>query len=280
MIRKTETVSDLQKTLKHWKQSGRKIGFVPTMGALHEGHLSLVRLAKHHADHVVVSIFINPKQFGPGEDLSNYPRDADGDLKKLAGENADMVYMPGAETLYPPDFRTSVTVSGLPDCLCGLARPGHFQGVTTVVCVLLMQMQPDVAVFGQKDYQQLVIVKQMVRDLCMPVEIIGGPIVRDAHGLALSSRNQYLSQNELAMARTLNTVMDRAIRDVKSGTPVEKALETGQQNLIQNGFSKIDYFEIRSCHDLRLQKQLDDNSRLFAAANLGKTRLIDNKPFL
>ena len=187
------TVSDLRSHLAKWREAGKSVALVPTMGALHQGHLSLVALAKTKCDRVVASIFVNPMQFGPREDFKTYPRDEAADLDKLAKAGADLVFIPDTAEMYPQGFSTHVKVSDLTDDLCGAARPNHFEGVATVVAKLLLQCTPDIAIFGEKDYQQLLVIRRLVRDLNMQVEIVGGPIVREGDGLALSSRNAYLS---------------------------------------------------------------------------------------
>lgn len=269
--------ADLRNAVNKYRKEGKTIGFVPTMGALHDGHLSLVKLAKQHADICIVSIFVNPKQFGEGEDYGVYPRDLDGDSLKLATAHADMIYTPTVDHIYPDGFKTVVEVKDLPDCLCGLHRPGHFSGVTTIVSKLLLQVLPDVAVFGEKDFQQLTIIRRMVQDLSIPVDILPGSIVRDEYGLALSSRNQYLSAEELQIARTLNKEMYVAIQSINDGAKISSVLKDAKMRLRNNGFDKIDYLDVRDAATLSELSENNGNGRLFAAVHLGKTRLIDNK---
>ena len=213
------TIQDLRKRLAAWRKAGESVALVPTMGALHEGHLSLVTLAKSKTDRVVVSIFVNPIQFGPREDFGTYPRDKAGDLKKLGDAGVDLVFAPEAAEMYPEGFKTLIKIGDLTEGLCGAARPNHFDGVATVVAKLLMQCGPDIAIFGEKDYQQLLVVKQLVRDLNIPVEIVGAPIVREADGLALSSRNVYLSPEQRKIAPLLHQTI--------SGVEAELALGRG-----------------------------------------------------
>src|SRR5512146_326278 len=203
-IATARTVKDLRAQVAKWRQAGENVALVPTMGALHAGHLSLIAVAKAHAKRIVASIFVNPTQFGPKEDFKRYPRDEAGDLAKLAQAGVDLVFIPNAAEMYPPGFSTKVSLPSLTEDLCGAARPNHFEGVATVVTKLLLQCAPDVAVFGEKDYQQLLVIRRLVRDLNIPVEIVGGPIVREEDGLALSSRNVYLSPEQRKTAPLLH----------------------------------------------------------------------------
>ncbi len=247
------------------------------MGALHDGHLSLVDVAKTHAQRTVVSIFVNPKQFAPSEDFSTYPRDETKDLDKLAARGADLAFVPGPEEMYPPNFSTSVAVSDLTEMLDGASRPHFFGGVATVVAKLLIQAQCDCAVFGEKDYQQLLVVRRMARDLDIPTEIIGAPIVREPDGLAMSSRNAYLDENERQIAGQLNVVLRSTAAAIKEGAEIEAAQEAGRRHLQNAGLNNIDYFELRDARTLEeLNGTLDRPARLFVAVMLGKTRLIDN----
>ncbi len=198
------TVDELRSAVAKWRKSGETVALVPTMGSIHAGHLSLIATAKNHASRIVTSVFVNPTQFGPKEDFKRYPRDEKGDVEKLAGAGTDLVYAPSVEEMYPKGSSTSVKVLNLSDDLCGGARPQHFEGVATIVAKLLMQAAPDVAVFGEKDYQQLIVIRSLVRDLFIPVEIIGSPIVREEDGLAMSSRNVYLSPSERKVAPVLH----------------------------------------------------------------------------
>ncbi len=271
------TIKNLRTRVAAWKKEDQRIALVPTMGSLHEGHLSLVKLARREADRVIVSIFVNPKQFGPKEDFSAYPRDEAGDQAKLQQAGADVIYAPEAEEIYPDRFDTKVHVGGVSEVLCDASRPGHMDGVATVVTKLLMQAQPDVVLFGEKDWQQLVVIRQLVRDLDIPVKILAAPIVREDDGLALSSRNAYLSPREREIAPLLHAILAEAARAISDGRPVETVLKIGDSTLANSGF-KVDYFELRDAETLIPLKALDRPARVFAAVHLGKTRLIDNLP--
>jgi pantoate--beta-alanine ligase len=272
------TVADLRAQVGAWKSSGLRVGFVPTMGALHEGHLSLVRLAGARADRVVASVFVNPTQFGPNEDFDAYPRDEGRDAALLAGAGCHLLFAPSVGEMYPPGASTTVTVAGVSEPLDGLARPGHFAGVATVVTKLLNQCAPDVAVFGEKDFQQLQVIRRLVRDLDIPVEIVGGPTARADDGLALSSRNAYLTADERPVAGRLNVVLSEALRRLRNGEDVS-AIETwAVAQLLAAGFSSVDYVEARAPDTLdRLGPGATAGPiRVLAAARLGRTRLIDN----
>ncbi len=274
------TVTELRVQVAAWKTAGDRVALVPTMGGLHEGHLALVRRAGELADRVVTSLFVNPTQFAPGEDFEAYPRDEARDAALLAAHGCDLLYAPGAGEMYPAGFSTTVTVAEVSSPLDGLSRPRHFAGVATVVSKLLNQCAPDVAVFGEKDYQQLLVIRRLVRDLDMPVEITGLPTVRDADGLALSSRNAYLSPVERAVAGQLNLVIKAAAQSVRGGEAVAAVEARALAALGQAGFERIDYLEVRGADDLaRLGPgPTAAPARVFAAARLGKTRLIDNWP--
>ena len=267
------------KELRHHLASfGESVGFVPTMGALHAGHSALVAAAKKECEHVVVSIFVNPAQFGPKEDFSRYPRTQEADTERLAKDGCDLVFIPDAETIYPEGFSTFVEVPGLSDVLDGVHRPGHFRGVATVVALLLNMVRADKAFFGEKDYQQLTIIRRMVRDLSIPSEIIGVQTLREADGLALSSRNRYLSVEEREIAPKLFRTLCVVHEEIKKGGKIADALKEGNDWLLSSGFSKLDYLEIRHQETLKEMTEVDTlrDYRLFAAAWLGKTRLIDN----
>lgn len=272
------TVVELRAQVRAWRAAGEAVAMTPTMGALHEGHLSLVRLARTRADRVVASIFVNPAQFGPNEDFERYPRDEAGDARLLASAGCDLLYAPDVSQIYPPGYATKVSVSGVSEPLDGAARPGHFDGVATVVAKLLNQAQPDVAVFGEKDFQQLQLIRRLALDLDIPVEIIGAPIARDADGLALSSRNAYLSAAERPIAGMMNKVLADAAARLRAGDSVEKVEATGRAALERHGFDRVDYFEVRQVEDLSPADgpPYEGRVRIFAAAHLGKTRLIDN----
>jgi pantoate--beta-alanine ligase len=272
------TVAELRAQVAAWRRAGLHVGFVPTMGALHEGHLSLVRLAGAKADRVAASIFVNPTQFGPGEDFTTYPRDEPADAAMLARAGCDLLYAPGVAEMYPEGAATTVTVTGVSEPLDGLARPGHFAGVAAVVTKLLNQCAPDLAVFGEKDFQQLQVIRRLVRDLDIPVGIVGGPIVRAGDGLALSSRNAYLSDDERPVAGSLNRVLAESLQRLRARTPVKSVEDWAIEALLSAGFHSVDYVEARTPETLaRLGPgPAEGPIRLLAAARLGKTRLIDN----
>jgi pantoate--beta-alanine ligase len=272
------TVAELRAQVGAWRADGERVGFVPTMGALHEGHLSLVRLAKANAGRAVVSIFVNPTQFAPNEDFEAYPRDEARDAELLASVGCDLVYAPAAAEMYPPGFATTVTVAGVSEPLDGAARPGHFAGVATVVSKLLLQCGANVAVFGEKDYQQLQVIRRLVADLDIPVEILGGPIARARDGLALSSRNAYLTDAERPVAAELHRALAAAVEALRAGRPVAEVEAQAMARLLAAGFARVDYVEVRGAADLaRLGPgPVQPPARVLGAAMLGKTRLIDN----
>ena len=269
-------LSALRERTKLIRESGRTLALVPTMGALHAGHMSLVELARRQADDVIVSIFVNPKQFGPNEDLDKYPRSEEADAARLAESGVTALWMPSVSEVYPDGFATSVKVAKLGELWCGAARPGHFEGVATVVAKLFNQVCPDIAVFGEKDWQQLAIIRRMARDLDMAVEIIGMPIVRDSDGLALSSRNAYLSAADREAALTLPRALSGAARDIGNGADVEVTLADAKAQLLAAGFTQVDYFALVDAVTLEPLATLDRTGRLLAAARIGGTRLIDN----
>ena len=261
------TKKDLRESISNLRAARNKIALVPTMGALHEGHISLVDIAKQYADSVVVSIFVNPTQFGANEDFSKYPRTEQADLEKLENAGVAVVYIPSVEEIYAQDAATSVHVADISKELCGATRVGHFDGVATIVTKLFMQTQPDYAVFGEKDYQQLHIIKQFTRDLDIPVKIIPAPIMREVDGLAMSSRNRYLSESERGIAG----IFYKTLQEIANGLDIE----TAKSQLLAAGFAKIDYIELRDAVTLKPTDK-KQNSRLLAAVFLGKTRLLDN----
>jgi pantoate--beta-alanine ligase len=271
------TVADLRRAVAGFRKAGRTIGLVPTMGALHEGHVSLVKGALDRGDVPVTSIFVNPTQFGPKEDFSAYPRDEQGDFDKLRAAQCRIVFAPTKDEMYPGEQLTTVTVAGITDGLCGPLRPGHFQGVATVVSKLLLMAMPDRAYFGEKDYQQLQVIKRMVRDLAMPFEIVGMPTVREPDGLAMSSRNRYMSAEErtkaLVMYRQLVTVAD-TVRDGKRFCA--EATAAASQALRDGGFDLVEYFTVVDAESLKPLDRVTGPARVIAAARLGRTRLIDN----
>ncbi len=272
------TVADLREAVGAWRKQGLSVGFVPTMGALHEGHLTLVREAGHQADRVVASIFVNPTQFAAHEDLGSYPRQEARDSELLASAGCHLMFAPNALEMYPDGFVTGVTVGGPSEGLETDFRPHFFGGVAVVVAKLLNQVQADVAVFGEKDYQQLMVVRRMVRDLDIPTRIIGAPTQRDGHGLALSSRNAYLTEAEIAVARQLNGVLAQAAADAAAGGSVAQIEAQAAQSLLAAGFARVDYVAIRQAESLAQYESdnVDAPGRILAAAWLGKTRLIDN----
>lgn len=272
------TVKDLRAEIAKWRASGDTVALVPTMGALHAGHLSLIALGKQRAKRVVVSIFVNPTQFGPKEDFKRYPRDEKGDIEKLAEAGADLVFAPSEAEMYPPGFATKVSLPSLTEDLCGAARPNHFDGVATVVTKLLLQAAPDIAIFGEKDYQQLIVIKELVHDLNIPVEIVGAPIVREADGLALSSRNAYLSAAERKTAPALHQVLTEVAKALAAGEGCDAASSAGRFKLEGKGF-RVDYVAIRDPETLRaLFGPIRGPARVMGAVHLGSTRLIDNVP--
>ncbi len=268
-------VESLQEALASLAKEGKRLALVPTMGALHAGHMSLIKLASDYADAVAVSIFVNPSQFGKGEDFDKYPRMLSADIKKSDDAGASIVYAPSVEDMYPTGYATSVAVGGMDEILCGRFRPGHFSGVATVVAKLLLRTLPHVAVFGEKDYQQLCVIRRMAEDLDIPVEIIGAPTMREGDGLALSSRNAYLTDDERKLAPKVFETLTRAANRIKAGGAVKDALAEGMAALTAAGF-RVDYLELRSEDELKEMHDISEPSRLLVAAWLGKTRLIDN----
>jgi pantoate--beta-alanine ligase len=271
-------IAELRHSVRKWRATGARVALVPTMGNLHEGHLSLVRLARGQAERVVVSVFVNPSQFGPGEDLEAYPRTPEQDRDALAREGADLMFLPSADTIYPFGIRamTRVSVPDLSAILCGASRPGHFDGVTTVVCRLFNIVQPDLAVFGQKDFQQLLIIRRMVADLHLPLEVLSAPICRAPDGLALSSRNQYLGAGDRARAPALYSALQAAAAEVCDGRRDFAAVEAeGAARLMAAGM-RPDYFAVRRAADLGTPDVTDAELVVLAAAYCGSARLIDN----
>jgi len=272
------SVADVRAIVGDWKRQGLRVALVPTMGALHEGHLTLVREAGRRADRVIASNFVNPTQFAAHEDLGRYPRRQEEDARLLAGAGCHLMFAPSVEEMYPEGFATSIAVAGPALGLEGEARPQMFGGVALVVTKLFNQVQPDVAVFGEKDYQQLMVVRRFVHDLDLPIEVVGSPTERDGWGLALSSRNAYLSEEELAIARRLNGVLAEARARASTGESVDAVEAAAADALLDAGFATVDYVAIRRADDLQPFKDdaVDAPARILAAAWLGKTRLIDN----
>jgi pantoate--beta-alanine ligase len=272
------SVEELRRAVAGWRGRGERIALVPTMGAIHRGHLALVHAARGREDRAVASLFVNPKQFGPAEDFSAYPRDEAADFAAFEKAGVDLVFTPPVEEMYPADFSTAVRVGGVSEGLDGTFRPGHFEGVATVVCKLLLQCLPDAAYFGEKDYQQLIVVRRMARDLDIPVRIEGVPTVREPDGLALSSRNVYLSPEERRTAPLLNQVLrEAAAAIVARPGSVAASLAGGLGTLRKAGFA-VDYLALCAAADLAPLDRLIAPGRLLVAARLGRTRLIDNIP--
>ncbi|TIU31242.1 MAG: pantoate--beta-alanine ligase, partial [Mesorhizobium sp.] len=258
-------VSELRSIVAAWRREGLRIAVVPTMGALHEGHLSLVRAALAKADRVIVTLFVNPRQFNNAADLAAYPRTEHDDAAKLASVGAHILYAPSAADIYPQGFATTVSVAGVSEGLCGTFRPGHFDGVATVVTKLLLQSGADLAFFGEKDFQQLHVVRRLVRDLDIPTEIIAGPTMREADGLAMSSRNARLSLAERYRAPHLAEILVQTARDLISGASVQRALTDGREAILAAGFSKVEYLELRADSDLAPMLIVDRPARLLVA---------------
>lgn len=277
------TLDMLRSAAARLREGGRSLALVPTMGALHEGHLALVREAKARADAVAVSIFVNPAQFGPNEDLDAYPRRLAEDAGLLEAEGVELLWAPDLDEVYPQGFATTVSVSGVSEGLCGKARPGHFDGVATVVCKLFNQVLPDLALFGEKDWQQLAVIRRMARDLDLTRPradaILAVPTVREADGLALSSRNQYLSPEQRARAAALPLAMRETIAALEAGSKVAPTLAALEAHLLQAGFDSVDYAELANADTLAPVDRLGGApARLLVAARIGGTRLIDNMP--
>ncbi|NRD88254.1 pantoate--beta-alanine ligase [Sphingopyxis sp. BSNA05] len=268
----------LRDALASFRKTGAKIGLVPTMGALHAGHMRLVDVAMEQCDAVVASIFVNPTQFGEGEDLDAYPRQEAADAALLQAAGVKLLWAPTADQVYPDGYATHVSVSGISDGLCGAARPGHFDGVSTVVAKLFNQVRPDAAYFGEKDYQQLAVIRRMARDLDFTHDIVGVPTVRDPDGLALSSRNAYLTAEQRANAAALPDAMREAANAIAAGGNIADILDAAKTRILGSGFHKIDYFELRDANRLTILDIFTEPARLFAAAHIGRTRLIDNIP--
>ncbi len=270
--------ADLRQQVSQWRRNGERIALVPTMGNLHEGHLTLVRKAREMADRVVVTIFVNPLQFGQGEDFAGYPRTLQQDTDALADEGADLLFAPSVDEVYtrPQQLQTKVEVPGISDILCGASRPGHFVGVATVVCKLLNMVQPDLALFGEKDYQQLLVIRHMVDDLCMPVEIVGLATVRDKDGLAMSSRNGYLTPKERRQAPELHRIMRNTAAAIEAGNREYAKLEDEARDALEKAGFRPDYYVICRSEDLSRPEEGEQNLVILAAAYLGRARLIDN----
>jgi pantoate--beta-alanine ligase len=277
-VQTVRDIDTLRRALAKLRAGRGTIALVPTMGALHAGHMALVAEGRRRASHLVASIFVNPTQFGPGEDLSTYPRREASDARMLEDQGCDILWAPDAATMYPEGFASRIEVSGVSEGLDGAARPGHFSGVATVVAKLLNQVRPDVALFGEKDYQQLAVIRRLVRDLDLGVDIVGVPTQRDADGLALSSRNAYLSDDERRAARVLPRALGEAAGVIQAGGDVAAVLAAARDKLARAGFGPIDYVALCDAETLAPIADLDRPARILAAARLGRTRLIDNLP--
>lgn len=269
-------LAPLRDALDDLRKQEQRIGLVPTMGALHAGHMSLVETASRECDAVIASIFVNPTQFGEGEDLDAYPRQEAADAALLEEADVAILWAPTVDQVYPQGYATNVSVSGVSTGMCGGSRPGHFDGVATVVAKLFNQVRPDAAFFGEKDYQQLAVIRRMARDLDFVHDIVGVPTVRDPDGLALSSRNAYLDTEQRAQAVALPDSMREAAATIASGGNIEQTVEQAIANLLSSGFHKVDYFELRNAETLEIMNHYEKPARLLAAAHIGSTRLIDN----
>lgn len=274
------TVEELRGHTGQWRRAGQTIGLVPTMGALHDGHISLAQIAKDKADRLIVSIFVNAKQFSPNEDFDQYPRDEDADLAKLAAVQADLVFLPSAEEMYGEGFATTIHVDHLTRDLCGATRPRLFDGVTTIVTKLLLQTNPHIAVFGEKDYQQLLVIRRLVRDLDIAVTILSGPTKREPDGLAISSRNQYLTPEQRGVAAQLNRILSDTADEIAQGSGIALQVALATSKLTDAGFDGTDYLEVRDADTLKPIDQLERPARILGAVWLGTTRLIDNREIL
>jgi len=273
------TVAALRKRVSAWREAGETVALVPTMGALHDAHLTLIAEAQARCDRTVVSIFVNPKQFGPGEDFTRYPRPIETDVAALRAANVDLLYAPTVEEMYPPGDNTTVSVRGpLTAGLCAAARPGHFDGVATVCTRLFLQCLPDIAMFGEKDYQQLLMIRRMVADLAIPVEIVAVETVREEGGLALSSRNAYLSAEDRKKAARINLILADVAAAVADGGDIATEIGRGLAALAKAGIDDVDYLEIRDAETLEPVTTLVRPARVFVAVRLNGTRLIDNRP--
>ena len=277
-VKIVRTVHDLRRETAKWRGHGHSIALIPTMGAIHAGHISLMKLAKKKVDRTVISIFVNPTQFSTDEDLSHYPRDEAGDLRKLDKADTDLVWIPSVEEMYPVGFSTSIRAGTAAGVLEGTFRPKHFDGVTTVCAKLFNQVMPDIAIFGEKDFQQLAVLRQMVRDLNMLLELVGAPTKRDTDGLALSSRNAYLSAAKRKIAPALYATISSLAESVANGDDIPTSIVNANHELTSAGFTKIDYVDVRDAETIELPVSIASGRplRVLAACWLDETRLIDN----
>lgn len=269
-------IAMLRRAVSALKQGGKSVALVPTMGALHDGHLSLVRMGRRVADHVVASIFVNPTQFGPNEDFASYPRDEARDAALLVEEGTALLWAPDVSIMYPGGHSTHIEVAELGADYCGAARPGHFDGVATVVAKLFNQVRPDIAIFGEKDWQQLAIIRRMARDLDFAIDILGAPIARDPDGLAMSSRNAYLSPDQRTAAAVFPAALKAAAAAIAGGADVAASLSEAKAAIVAGGFDSVDYVALADAARLERLDDFRRPARLLAAARIGKTRLIDN----
>lgn len=272
------TVAALRSRVGAWHQEGLRVGVVPTMGALHAGHLSLVQLAQANADRVIVTLFVNPTQFNDKNDLAAYPRTEDEDASKLSPLGVDVLYAPDADEMYPQGFATSIRVEAVSEGLCGAFRPGHFDGVATVVAKLLLQTSADCAVFGEKDFQQLAVIRRLVADLDIPVEIISAPTAREPDGLAMSSRNTRLTAVGRAKAPALAAILEETASQIAGGAAIAPSLDSARRAIEEAGFREVEYLELRDAQSLEAIEKLDRPARLLVTAWLDGVRLIDNVP--
>lgn len=270
------SIKELRQQVRSLKEKCKTIGFVPTMGALHDGHLSLVDLAKKHSDNIVVSIFVNPAQFAPHEDFDKYPRQEEADINKLQKKDVSIVYLPSRDEIYPKGFDVKISVGEIGKELEGITRPHFFDGVALVVSKLFMQVQPDIAVFGEKDFQQLHVIKKLVRQLDMPIEIIGAPIIREKSGLAMSSRNAYLSDEQSKISAKIFAVLNKIKEKIENKSGIKESINWGKEELIKSGVTKVDYIELRDSETLKKITEVKSPARLLTAVYSGQTRLIDN----
>ena len=270
------TVTELRERVGAWRKENQSVALIPTMGSLHAGHLSLMQLGREQCNKVIATIFVNPLQFSPSEDFETYPREENDDVRKLIDEDVDLLFAPDVKEMYQTGATTTINVGGLTDSLCAVSRPGFFDGVATVVTKLLLQALPDVAIFGEKDYQQLLVIKRLVTDLDIPVKIIGGPTIRELDGLALSSRNVYLDPKSRSIAPAIYNILNRYASAISKGNDIEKCLKLAKKDIQDAGFGKIDYLDLRNEQTLQRCTTKEEPSRLFAAVWLGSTRLIDN----
>ena len=277
-IQIARTIAELRKVVGAWKSQSLKSTLVPTMGALHKGHLEIVRMARTLTDRTIVSIFVNPTQFNNPSDLANYPRTLEADTRLLEEAGVDLLFAPEQKEMYPEDFATRIAVAKVSEGLCGAFRPGHFEGVATVVAKLFNQSQADFAVLGEKDYQQLHVVRRMTRDLDIPIGIVAHPTVRESDGLAMSSRNARLTLEERKLAPELARQLNIAGTAFRQGRPARDICQAAEAAILGAGFSSVEYFELRAERDLMPLQALSEPARLLTSANLGRVRLIDNIP--